>query len=55
MRKVVGTLFISLDGAAESPDQWQFDDFDDDMLANMQSGLAEEDAILLGRVTYEKR
>jgi hypothetical protein len=32
MRKVVSSLFISLDGVTESPDQWQFDHFDADMM-----------------------
>jgi len=54
MRKVVGVLFISLDGITESPEKWQFEHFDDDMLANMESRLAATDAVLLGRVTYDE-
>jgi dihydrofolate reductase len=54
MRKVVAGLFISLDGVTESPDQWQFDHFDDGMMAALQAHIAEEDAILLGRVTYQE-
>ena len=54
MRKVVSGLFISLDGVAESPDQWQFDHFDDGMLAFMNDALAAQDAMLLGRVTYQE-
>jgi dihydrofolate reductase len=54
MRKVVSTLFISLDGVTESPDQWQFDHFDEDMMAAMMAALAEIDTIMLGRVTYEE-
>jgi dihydrofolate reductase len=54
MRKVVSGLFISLDGVTESPDQWQFDNFDEDMGAAMGAHLAQEDAILLGRVTYQE-
>jgi dihydrofolate reductase len=53
MRKVTSSLFISLDGVVEAPDQWQGDLFDDDMGADMAAQLSEEDAILLGRVTYE--
>ena len=53
MRKVVAGLFISLDGVVESPDKWQFDHFDDDMMASMTSHLAVQDTVLLGRVTYE--
>lgn len=54
MRKVVSGLFISLDGVVESPDQWQFDNFDEDMMAAMGSHIAAEDTILLGRVTYQE-
>jgi len=53
MRKVVAGLFISLDGVTESPDKWQFDHFDEDMMAIMGAHIAAEDAILLGRVTYQ--
>ena len=51
MRKVTAGLFVSLDGVAESPDQWQFA-FDEEMGAAMSRMLAEQDAILLGRVTF---
>jgi dihydrofolate reductase len=54
MRKVVSALFISLDGVVESPDQWQFDAFDEDMGASMMTQLGQQDAVLLGRVTYEE-
>ena len=54
MRKVVAGLFISLDGVTESPDQWQFDHFDEDMMATMGAHIAEVDTVLLGRVTYQE-
>jgi dihydrofolate reductase len=54
MRSVVSTLFISVDGVVESPDQWQFDHFDEGMMAVMSAALAEQDAVLLGRVTYQE-
>jgi len=54
MRKVVAGLFISLDGVTESPDKWQFDHFDEDMMAGMASHIAAEDAVFLGRVTYQE-
>jgi dihydrofolate reductase len=53
MRRVVSGLFISLDGVVESPDQWQFE-FDDEMGAEVTSQLDAQDAILLGRVSYEE-
>jgi len=52
MRNLVAGLFISLDGVVESPDKWQFDHFDDDMMTEMSAQLAAWDAVLLGRVTY---
>ena len=54
MRKVVAGLFISLDGVTESPDKWQFDHFDADMMTGMGAHLAAEDTILMGRVTYQE-
>jgi dihydrofolate reductase len=52
MRKVLGSLFISFDGVVESPDQWQFDAFDEDMMAEMITQIGLIDDILMGRVTY---
>jgi dihydrofolate reductase len=54
MRKVVSGLFISLDGVVEAPYKWQFDVFDDGMMAEMGAHIAAEDTILLGRVTYQE-
>lgn len=54
MRKVVSGLFISLDGVAESPDKWQFDNFDNEMMASLGEFLSETDTILMGRVTYQE-
>lgn len=54
MRKVISGLFISLDGVTESPDKWQFDHFDEDMMAALGNHIFAEDTILLGRVTYEE-
>lgn len=54
MRKIVAALFISLDGVVQSPDQWQFDHFDEDMGVAMQAALAAQDTVLLGRVTYQE-
>jgi dihydrofolate reductase len=54
MRNVVSGLFITLDGVTQSPDKWQFDNFDEGMAAALGAHLDTEDAILLGRVTYEE-
>jgi dihydrofolate reductase len=53
MRKVVSGLFITLDGVTESPENWQFDYFDADMMATEEAYIAEEDTVLLGRGTYQ--
>ena len=54
MRRVVAGLFISLDGVIQSPNLWQFDNFDNEMMAAMNEHIAREDTILLGRVTYQE-
>ena len=54
MRKVTAGLYISLDGVTESPEKWQFDNFDDEMMLRLESQTAAEDAVLLGRVTYQE-
>ena len=51
MRKVAAGLFSSIDGVVESPDQWQ-PAFDEEMGAALSKVLDEQDAILLGRVTF---
>ncbi len=66
MRKLVVTEFLSLDGVMQgpgSPDEdteggfahggWQAPYFDEGVLANAQEGMAETDAYLFGRRTYE--
>ncbi len=53
MRKVTAGLFHSVDGAVESPDQWQFDSFDDELGAVFGEFLGKTDAVILGRVGYE--
>lgn len=53
MRKIIAALFISLDGVVESPNLWQ-EYFDEDMEQAMAEQIAAQDAVLLGRVTYEE-
>jgi dihydrofolate reductase len=51
MRKVVAGLAVSLDGVVDSPSgNWML--FDDEMAAVIDAGVAQADAILLGRNTY---
>ncbi len=54
MRKLAATELVSMDGVAESPDEWAFSYTDDEMAAEDAAGMAASDALLLGRVTYEE-
>jgi dihydrofolate reductase len=47
-------LFISLDGVIESPETWHFPYFDDQMGAVVGEMMSSNDAILLGRQTYDE-
>jgi dihydrofolate reductase len=52
MRKVVAYELLSLDGVAEQPDEF-VTDFDDVMEENLGRVIATQDAVLLGRRTYD--
>jgi dihydrofolate reductase len=54
MRKVVASLFLSLDGVMESPESWHFPYFNDEMGAAIAEAMSSSDAFLLGRRTYEE-
>src|SRR6266567_311242 len=51
MRKVTAGLFSSIDGVVEAPNEWQ-PAFDEEMGAVLSRMLEEQDAVLLGRVTF---
>ncbi|NEW76554.1 dihydrofolate reductase family protein [Streptomyces rhizosphaericus] len=53
MRKITASLFISLDGVVEAPDQWHFPYFNDEMGAAVDAGLGAADTLLIGRKTYD--
>src|SRR5882757_9076330 len=53
MRKIVANLFISLDGVVESPEKWSMSYWNDDLEAVVGAGMANSDAMLVGRVTYD--
>jgi dihydrofolate reductase len=53
MRKIVSGLFISLDGVIEDPDQWMGPWFNPQLGQAIGSMIAVQDAMLLGRVTYQ--
>lgn len=52
MGKIVANFFISLDGVVESPDQWHFPYFNDEMGAAIGQGTERFGAFLMGRVLY---
>jgi dihydrofolate reductase len=52
VRKVIAYELLSLDGVAENPDEF-FTDWDDAMGANLGRVIATQDAVLLGRRTYD--
>jgi dihydrofolate reductase len=53
MRKIVAGLLMSLDGVVESPGEWGFSRyFNDEMREGIRTGIAQADAVLLGRRTY---
>jgi len=54
MRKIVAGLFISLDGVVEAPDRWRSRLFTSEMADALTVGVAEADAILLGRRLYQE-
>jgi dihydrofolate reductase len=53
VRKIIASLFISLDGVVEAPDQWHFPYFNDEMGAAVDRVVVAADTLLLGRETYE--
>ncbi|MBU3867461.1 dihydrofolate reductase family protein [Streptomyces sp. 4503] len=53
MRKITASLFISLDGVVEAPDQWHFPYFNDEMGAAVDAVLGTSDTLLIGRKTYD--
>ncbi|MBI0298221.1 dihydrofolate reductase [Streptomyces sp. PRKS01-29] len=53
MRKITASLFISLDGVVEAPDQWHFPYFNDEMGAAVDASLGTADTLLIGRRTYD--
>jgi dihydrofolate reductase len=52
MRKIVAGLAMSLDGVVESPNQWATPYFDEEVMEGISAGVAQADAVLLGRRTY---
>ncbi|GIM87272.1 dihydrofolate reductase family protein [Salinispora arenicola] len=53
MRKLVLYTLMSMDGVAEAPDRYVFE-FDEVMYANLARTIKSQDAVLLGRRTYDE-
>ena len=53
MRQINAGLFISLDGVVEAPENWTGPYFDDQVGQAVGGLMAANDAMLLGRLTYE--
>jgi dihydrofolate reductase len=53
MRRLVLSMFVSLDGVAETPEKWQGPFWNDETQACAAEMLWDADALLLGRKTYE--
>jgi dihydrofolate reductase len=53
MRKLVVYELLSLDGVAENPDAF-ITDWDDEMEANLAAVIAPQDAVILGRRSYDE-
>ena len=53
MRKIVLYELVSLDGVAEAPDRF-FTDWDQAMEANLAAVIATQDAVILGRRSYNE-
>jgi dihydrofolate reductase len=56
VRKVIASIFLTLDGVMEAPGGWQLENnlFDEEMGRLIQQQLFAADALLLGRVTYQE-
>lgn len=54
MGQIVSNFFISLDGVVESPDQWHFDYWSDEMGGVIGSGMETCSGFLMGRTLYEE-
>ena len=53
MRNITAGLFVSLDGVVESPETWTGPYFNDQVGQAVGALMAANDAMLLGRATYE--
>ncbi|MFF5235203.1 dihydrofolate reductase family protein [Dactylosporangium sp. NPDC000521] len=53
MRKVIVSVFMTLDGVMDNPQDWSLPFWSDDYMRCSRDQLFAADALLMGRVTYE--
>lgn len=53
MWKVVSFFVYALDRVVDNPQSWVFDNDNSEVLDCLAAAIAEQDAVLLGRATYE--
>lgn len=54
MRRIIASLFVSLDGVVEAPQEWNPPYFDEEMGTEVGKAMMSADAFLLGRRTYQE-
>lgn len=54
MRRVIASELVSLDGVIEAPETWHLPYFNDEMGEAIGAAMADSDAMLFGRVTYDE-
>lgn len=50
MRKIIGNLFMAVDGVLESPEKWSLSYWNDDIANVVIGGMQGAEALLIGRV-----
>ena len=53
MRKVIASIYVTLDGVMEAPNEWSFQYWSEEAAKFKYDELFASDGLLLGRVTYE--
>ncbi len=53
MRKVIASIYMTLDGVMEAPNEWSFQFWSDEAAKFKYDELFASDGLLLGRVTYQ--
>jgi hypothetical protein len=51
---VIASEIVSFDSVMESPEQWRFPYFNDELEEANAAGVADSDALLLGRLSYQE-